>query len=224
MIRLEKSETLQREIRRDDAADLGIPTRNLIFEAFEAGNTDKAVEFMDYYDFENRLEHEGIVAMASAVLSHLATFGEEEVEKAWRKRYEPRMKDWIARIPGVLENLQLFVEYQRGLLSNLTVVEEPDRYVVRCDPCGSGGRLPRTDTNVTKEVYHWSWGKSGVPYYCTHCCIAYEIIPTELRGYPLKILEVPEKLGEPCIYIQYKKPELIPEKYFNRIVKTKTIK
>jgi hypothetical protein len=224
MIRLEKSEALQRKIRQDDAADLGIPTRDLIFKAFQSGNMDKAREFMDYYDFENRLEHEGIVAMASAVLSHLATFGEEEVEKAWRKRYEPRMKDWIARIPGVLENLQLFVEYQRGLLSNLTVVEEPDRYVVRCDPCGSGGRLERTDTNVTKKAYPWAWSKIGVPYYCAHCCIAYEIVPTELRGYPLKILEVPEKLGDPCIHIQYKKPELIPEEYFTRIGKTKTIK
>ena len=76
---------------------------------------------MDYYDFENRLEHEGVVAMASAVLSHLATFGEEEVEKAWRKRYEPRIKDWLSKTPGVVETLQLFVEYQRGLLSNLTV-------------------------------------------------------------------------------------------------------
>ena len=61
---------------------------------------------MDYYDFENRLEHEGIVAMASAVLSHLATFGEEEVEKAWRKRYEPRIKDWLSKTPGVVDNLQ----------------------------------------------------------------------------------------------------------------------
>jgi hypothetical protein len=224
MIRLERLEALQRVIRQDDVADLGISTRDLVFEAFKSGDMDKANEFMDYYDFENRLEHEGIVGMTSAVLSHLAGFGEEEVERMFRKRYEPRIRNWLAKMPGVTENLQVFVEYQRGLLSKLTVVEEPDRYVVTCDPCGSGGRLERTNDNVTKKAYPWAWGKTGVPYYCAHCCIAWEIIPVEMRQYPLKIMEVPEKLGDPCVHILYKKPELIPEKYFNRIGKTKTIK
>jgi hypothetical protein len=54
--------------------------------------------------------------------------------------------------------------------------------------------------------------------------MAWEIIPTELRGYPLKLLMVPEKLGDPCYHYLYKRPELIPEEYFSRIGKKKTIR
>lgn len=224
MIRLEESEALQRKIRRDDAPDLGIPTWVLTCEAIQAGRVDDALKFIEYDVSENRAMHEGLASMLSDVLAHLASFGEEEVEKVWRRRYHDRIRNWLKVTPGVEESLQLFTEFQRGLSSNLTVTEEADRYVVTCDPCGSGGRLKRTERNVTKKPYPWSWGKSGVPYYCTHCCIAYEIIPTELQGYPLKILLVPEKLGDPCIHLHYKIPQLIPEKYFTRIGKTKTKK
>jgi hypothetical protein len=162
--------------------------------------------------------------MASDVLVHLASIGEGEIEKAWRKRYPERIKDWLSVTPGVVESLQRFVEYQRSLQSNVTVMEEEDRYVIKSDPCGSGGRLERTDRNVTRKAYPWSWGKIGVPYYCTHCCMAWEIMPIELRGSPLKILLIPERAGDPCIHLLYKEPELIPEEYFTRIGKTKTIK
>jgi hypothetical protein len=224
MIRFEKSEALQRKIRQDAVGDLGIHDRVLACEAIREGRIKDAIELIEYDAFETQDHFDGIISMVSDVLSHLATLGEEEIEKAWRKRYPERIKDWLSVTPGPLESLQRFLEYQRSLQSNLTVFEEPDKYVIKSAPCGSGGRLKRTDKNVTKNAYPWSWGKRGIPYYCTHCCMAWEIIPIELRGYPLKILMVPDKSGDPCIHYLYKKPELIPEKYFTRIGKTKTIK
>jgi hypothetical protein len=224
MIRLEKSKVLQREIRQDDPADLGIPSWVLAREAIKAGRVDEAIKFIEYEVFENQTMHEGVAAMCSDVLAYLATLGEEEVEKAWRSRYNDRIKNWLKETPGMMENLWLFVEFQRGLSANLTVTEERDRYVIKSAPCGTGGRLKRTDGNVTKKAYPWSWGKKGILYYCTHCCIAYEQIPIELRGYPLKVMLPPEKAGDPCFHLVYKKPELIPEEYFTRIGKKKTKK
>jgi len=51
-----------------------------------------------------------------------------------------------------------------------------------------------------------------------------DIIPIELRGYPIRITIPGDKPEDPCIHLFYKKPELIPEDYFTRVGKTKTIK
>ena len=225
MIRLEKSDALQRKIRQDDWANLGILTPGLAIEAIRAGRINDAIELIEYADFEGRQMSQGFVRYCAQFVEYIAdTFGEEEVERIWRYVKTPFVKEHLSETPGVEETLQKIVELQRSLHGNLTVVEETDRYVFKADPCGSGGRMERTDRNVTKKAYPWSWGKKGILYYCTHCCIFWEILFTEVQGYPQQILLCPEKLGDPCIHLLYKKPQLIPEEYFTRIGKTKTIK
>ena len=123
------------------------------------------------------------------------------------------------------ETLERCTYSQKGHHANFTIVEEPDRYVVTYDPCGTGGKLRRTrSVGTTKKAYPWSWSKSGVPYYCTHCCVHFETIATEIRGYPIKIALPGNKPEDPCVHLFYKKPELIPEEYFTRIGHIKTIK
>ena len=75
-----------------------------------------------------------------------------------------------------------------------------------------------------KKAYPWTWDKKEVCVYCTHCSLFLEIIPVELRGFPLAVLEYPDRPEDPCVWFFYKTPELIPEKYFTRIGKTKTVK
>ena len=76
---------------------------------------------------------------------------------------------------------------------------------------------------VTKKPHAWSWNKVGIPYYCCHCCAYFEIFPIELRGYPIRVHEITSNPNDPCIHYYYKKPELIPEKYFKRVGKEKDI-
>lgn len=224
MIRLEKSEALQRKIRQDDVAELAIPTWTLARQAMLAGRVDEALDLMEYGRAEAKGMHDASVTIIDDALTYLARFGEEEVYKFWRQSFRPWVNKWLSA-QGVEETLQRFTENQRGHDGNIAVVEEPDRYVVRCDPCGSGGQLRRTKSvSTTKRAYPWSWGKSGIPYYCTHCCVAWEIMATELRGYPIRINLVTDKPEDPCIHLFYKKPELIPEEYFARIGMTKRIR
>ena len=82
---------------------------------------------------------------------------------------------------------------------------------------------PPTNLGKTSKPYFWSWSKAGVPYYCTHCCIWHEIMPIETQGYPLKVTEYSDDPNEPCKWYFYKRPELIPEEYFVRIGKKKTL-
>lgn len=225
MFKLEKLESLKREIRQDPVVELSRPTWDLVRDAVKKGDVNSACKLIEYGASENRMMHDSAVSFAEMGLSHIASFGEEEVEKLFRSRYTPQVKDWLAATPGNMETLYRCVEYQRGHFGQCTIKEEADRYVVTYDPCGSGGRLRRTRAvGLAKKAYPWTWNMAGIPYYCTHCSIMMEIVPIELRGYPLRITVPSDDPKGPCVHLFYKKPELIPEKYFARVGKTKTIK
>jgi hypothetical protein len=151
-----------------------------------------------------------------------STLGEDAAFKLVKRRYFPRVRDFLARTPGTLEAMQREVENQRGHHAELEIVEETDRYVVYLDPCGTGGRLRRNKAVArTQEGHPWSWGKKDVPYYCSHCSLMWEIIPIEERGYPISVFLPPKADTDKCVHLYYKSPELIPEEYFTRVGKVK---
>ncbi|MDO8568184.1 MAG: hypothetical protein Q7R57_05650 [Dehalococcoidales bacterium] len=105
----------------------------------------------------------------------------------------------------------------RSLFSDCAITEEADRYVIT-QSCGTGGRLRQAKkVAVTAKAHPWSWGRSGVSLYCTHCCIMWEILPIELRGYPVKLCLYRDNPEEPCVQLVYKRPELIPEDYYRKL-------
>ena len=218
MIRLVESEALQKKIRRDDPVELAIPNFELVSAAIKAGKADEALEFLEYTRVESQANNDSFVSFAEMGLTHIASLDEEEVFKLLRQRYYPRMTEFLSVTHGVEEILQSCTSGQRRHHASFTITEEPDRYVGRYDPCGSGGRLRRTrEVGTTKKAYPWSFGKAGVPYYCCHCCISWEIIAIELCGYPARITLIGDKPEDPCVHLFYKKPELIPEEYFTRV-------
>jgi len=208
---------------------------DLVREAIQGGRTDEALELLEHGVNVAAMQHNRLVSFVGMTLNHLARFGEEELEKLFRERYGPWAQDWISSAPGVKESVDKLVELMESPYSKITITEESDRYVVSLDPCRTGGRLRRSmsagpsqlvgmSIGTTKKAYPWSWGKSGVCYYCTHSCLFFEIIPIELRGYPIAVIQYADKPEEPCVFFFYKKPELIPEEYFARVGKTRTIR
>ena len=81
MIRLQKSETLQRKIRQDDVTELAIPTWTLVREAIQTGRADEALDLMDYEYTETKAIHDLNAGIMEGFITHIASFGEEEVEK-----------------------------------------------------------------------------------------------------------------------------------------------
>ena len=47
-----------------------------------------------------------------------------------------------------------------------------------------------------------------------------EILPIEMRGYPICVTQYSDRPEDPCVHLYYKRPELIPDEYFTRIGKT----
>lgn len=234
MIRLAKSDIFRRKVRQDDPPDLATSTWNLVLEALKNTATQEdalkgatlmeILELSEYGIAENKAMHDNLVSFVDDACTYIAGLAEEELNTFLRQKFYGSVKKMLSLIPAVKDHLYMFTEYQRSHFSDFTVAEEPDKYVATYDPCGSGGRLMRVKNVArTKKAYPWSWGKTGVPYYCLHCCVAWEVIPIELRGYPLRVNLVPEKPEDPCIHLYYKKPELVPEEHFLRVGMRKTM-
>ena len=218
-MKIEHSQKLGRSIRSEALSELGTPTWDGVKAAIREGRPGDALAGIDYACFEAKAMHDSAVSLVNDALTRLAEVaGEQQVYELFHRRYEPLMRGWLEATPGVEESLQRTIEFQRGHFGSTALTEEADRYVVTCDPCGSGGRLRRTKTVArAKERHDWTWNRDDVPLYCTHCTVMWEILPTDLRGYPVRINLPPEKDSDPCVHLYYKDPAAIPQEYFDRI-------
>ena len=201
--------------------------------------------------------HDRYVDLISGLLAFVARrFGEAALERCFRhvlepyiaERYMPydlRERDYEDTI---YRNLYTSFEAMRGHLcgpdrrGDVELAEDDDKWVVRFDPCGSGGRSNRGDLvegtpprpqapyefGVTTEPHDWAWNEVGVCHYCAHCCFALELLPAERWGHPVRVVDPPlypaETSGdEPkkCTWTIYKRLEAIPEEAYRRIGRTK---
>ncbi len=223
MSKLEWTPALNRKARVKPLKELATPTWELAREAIKTGQVDDALELLEYFLFESKFYYESAMSMVNSLLILLVeNAGEEAVNEFWRKRSEPRAVENLAA-SKIIENAIIRIsEGQRGHFGTFAITEERDRFVMACNPCGSGGGMrQKLAMGKTKQAHPWSWNKTGVSLYCVHCAIGFEILPIELRGYPLKITEYVNDDKAPCVSYFYKKPELIPDKYFTRVGKVK---
>lgn len=126
-----------------------------------------------------------------------------------------------------------------GRFGTIEVFEEEDRWGMRFDPCGSGGRTYRDDPDtglpprmeapygfgVTTEEHDWAWNKKGVCLYCVHCCALNERMPMRRFGYPTRVVDPPTwpeaRSGGKCTWYVYKDPRRVPEEIYRRVGMTK---
>jgi len=229
MVKFINSELVGRKIRwEDDISELGNSTYKLTERAIRSGKSEEALKLLEYSHTEAVNLHDAVIEFAAAELSFIAdNLGEAYLEKLWRHVGEKVMASLFTKLEpwSPEEMVALWAELQRAhsagpdRLGEFSVVEEADRFVLSFAPCGSGGRLRKMGKagGLTSKSYPWSWGKAGVPYYCSHCCVFFELMPVETLGYPIRIHENVDRPEMPCVQIVYKAPELVPEHYFTRI-------
>jgi hypothetical protein len=153
-------------------------------------------------------------------------------ESIWRTRYA-KWNDFTAQ-----ERLQLSCEGMRSHFGGpardgeFTVVDEGDRYRMDFAHCGTGGMLrygdpetgegpwPTTGTNRTPQPY--TWGKTGVPWYCTHCNLYLEHWPAEDYGYPLRPVLYDDDAANPLStsWFVYKETQHARDEDYERIGRT----
>lgn len=146
------------------------------------------------------------------------------------EKYEPATRPWSQSLERLV--LDIF-EATRGHLcgperdGTFEVADEPDRWVVRFAPCGSGGRtyayadLP--GRSFTAGHYDWAWNTVGVCHYCVHCCQLQQRAPIAELGMPLRVIEPPVVASENqpgrnhCTWYLYKDPTLLPDEAFTAV-------
>lgn len=188
---------------------------------------------------------DGVYFWIDAAARHL---GEEVTGELWDVLMQP-MYDYYVRydtdVHPWARSFDLLMHYAlEGLRGHLTgpgrtgsieVTEEEDRWALRFDPCGSGGRTLRDDPDtglgprmeapwnlgVTTKEHDWSWKKKGVCLYCVHCCQLNERMPIRRFGYPTRVVEPPvwpeSRGGTKCTWYIYKDPSLVPEEVYRRV-------
>lgn len=183
-------------------------------------------------------------------------FGEAELETCYRAIIEPYLQERymvfdVTKTPyedTIDRNLYISLEAMRGHLvgqgrrGDIELVEEDDRWVLRFDPCGSGGRILRGDEEegtgsrvlapyefgVIENAYDWTWNETGVCHYCAHCNLVLSKIPAERWGHPVRTVDPPLWRGEDdpttrrkCQWSIWKSLEAIPEHEYERMGRTK---
>jgi hypothetical protein len=240
MERLVFRESINRMIRCDDWQELGIPSQKLLVQAIREGRAEDAQRLAEYMIVESKALHDLYCDWIWDILTRVSKrLGEEAVYWVCRETQSTWMlkRTWKAMVRMPVEervyiSAEIFRAHRCGPLQDGTVEvrDEGVRITIKMDPCGSGGRMRRGDPvagtpsrlgppynfGVTEKPYPWSWGMAGVPYYCVHCAVN-EILPTEWGGYPLWVTGFSLNAEDPCYWYFYKRPEDIPDEFFERI-------
>ncbi len=240
MLNLVNSEKFKRYIRQDDWNDLGLSTSHMIEKAIDEGRYDDAKKLARYYIPEGKSLHD---LFCDWIWDIFTKTGEKQGEEAVYELCKATQETWMMKRTWkglskmtVEERVQVNAEVMRshrcgpGQDGCIEIIEDENRYSIKMDPCGSGGRMRRGDPvdgtpsrlgapynfGVTKKAYPWSWNRRNVPYYCIHCAIN-EILPIQWGGYPLWVTGYADDASKPCYWHFYKKPELIPDEYYKRL-------
>jgi hypothetical protein len=182
------------------------------------------------HEVKVRLGEDAIAAMFEHVLLPLF---------AWRyEKFDIDLHPWDEG----LEALMLVgCEAMRGHLvgpertGDFELVETDDRFILRFDPCGTGGRTlrpdgiegtpPRTEPpyewSVSEEPHSWNHFEPGVCLYCAHCIVLQEEMPIDRFGYPVRVIDPPRDGEQKCQWQLFKDPAAVPEEYYTRVGRSK---
>jgi hypothetical protein len=195
-------------------------------EAVEAGDKDKAKESIIRMHEDARKIVDSYLSWVAELMDYIyVNYGEEEFEKAMRKRFERSESQKAERYDKMdfRTRVQAQAATLRAHLQPLEITEDDEKVCIKMTPCGSGQRLVQSGAyeppwNISRmKAQRLTWGKADFPLYCSHGALQ-EIINIEKVGYPTYVHELPEKVGtEPCRFCLYKDPENIPEECFRRV-------
>jgi hypothetical protein len=244
--------SLDAEVQRlTDLIGMPPPTDVSAVGRAEAERAAAALERGDTSEFEAAIHaqceaamtvHDAQADWAWGLLSSLRDgLGEERMDDVFRVTQGKWVSERYAALGEMTpqESLELTIEGMRGHFTGpgragrIGVREEDDRWILSFDPCGTGGRMrrsdpsrgqtPRTDAPfsfaVTEDAHDWSWGRKGVCLYCAHCAVVNEILPIESLGTPMRMTENPENPDDQCRWTIYKSADAVPDWVYERVGK-----
>jgi hypothetical protein len=138
-----------------------------------------------------------------------------EGQRAGFEKWERLPADDFARMTAFLLKLHMGV---------VAVTEDDEKFVIRQEPCGSGGRLRLAGAYrgpgalpVVREAGPLSFGLSEAPIYCTHCAIWNGTATLRWFGRAQWVFDDPARADGGCVMHLYKKRNEAARAYEARV-------
>jgi hypothetical protein len=211
--------------------EMGRRTLDLVLEAIDAGDKDKAKELAKRMKQEFNFLHDGYMFWVTGLQSYIyKKYGIDAVEEAEREAHTIEAKTVFK--PPENRDIRSLVEHLagglRGHMQPIIIVENDKTISLTMQPCGSGERIlqkggykPEIGLAKIRDPHRITWGKKDFPIYCVHCPVM-EALDIENTGNfgAVHIIAEPIYQGA-CQFVFYKNPADIPEEFYTRIGKKK---
>jgi hypothetical protein len=209
--------------------EMGTRTLDLVLEAIDAGNKDKAKDLANRMYQEFNYLHDGYGFWVTGLQTYIyKNYGIGALEEAEREAHTIEAK--VVFKPIEAKDLRTHVEQLakglRGHLQPIAIEENDEMITLTMQPCGSGERIIQkggyeAGLSKVEAPHRITWGMKDFPIYCVHCPIM-EALDIENTGNfrVVHILTGPLYHGA-CKFAFYKNPADIPEEYYARIGKKK---
>jgi hypothetical protein len=211
--------------------EMGKRTLDLVLEAIDAGNRERAKELAQRMKQEFNYLHDGYMFWVAGLQSYIyKKHGIEAVEEAEREAHT--MEARAVFKPPEKTDLRSLVEHLasalRGHMQPVKIAEDDKTIRLTMQPCGSGERIiqkdgykPEVGLLRVKEPHRITWGMKDFPLYCVHCPVM-EAMQLENTGNLGAVHIVTEPIYQgACQFVFYKNPADIPEEFYARIGKKK---
>lgn len=216
------------------AFDPGAPALPKALAAIDRRDGEEAARQLEHMRYEYRVVHDLCVRWNQDLLTQVSELaGEDAVlesilrtcESVWLKRFSA-WYDW-----PVMDRVYFTAEGQRSHIvgtrrrGDITITEEPDRFVFSFDPCGSCGVMRRGDPETGRQCdtlagnttpKPWSWFRTGVSWYGIHSPIAMEWMWMRDGRPPIRPHEGCDR-GHACRWYVYKDIEKTPAAFYERM-------
>ena len=209
--------------------EMGRRTLDVLTEAIDAGDKEKAKELARRMYKEFNYLHDGYFSWVTGLLTYIYNkLGVDAVEEA--ERFAHTVEAKIAFIPtGHTELRDRVLDMLGGLRGHLQPIEineDDEKITLTMKPCGSGQRLIdmggyEAGLARIKEPGPATWGMKDFPLYCVHCPVM-EMLAIENTGDFAICRFASDPIGEEdCQFVFYKDKKYIPEEFYTRIGKQK---
>lgn len=206
-----------------EMTELGKSNLDRVLEALDRGDIEAARTHALTMEHEAKHAHDIMTEFVGVLLTYIGKhYGDDEVVNAMRSRHsgQPQVAERMLGMSAE-DAVRFKTMIHRAHHSTMTVTEEQDRYVLKLDPCNTGGRIlrerldqPPVGIGRFGDARPETWSESDVPYYCGHCAM-HSIMGVEKGApHPTWIYERPKRPDDPCYQYCYKTTQDVPEKNF----------
>ncbi len=216
----------------EELENMGRRNVDVITEAIDAGDLDRARDMAQRMHRECLAMHDGLIGWITALLTFVGRrYGDEALYDALRESCSA----WVGPLSEAFtpasarQRVVMMAKMLRGHMMPIRIEEDDEKFTFVMEPCGSGGRLvldgkyqPPHGFLEIERPQPMTCGQKDFPVYCAHGPVV-SMLGIESGGATVFYEEPSDKIGEkPCNIYLFKDPESTPAQLYAKVGKKKS--